>query len=69
MTFTFIHFHSPPPRAWKKIFCQLILLALGILGLLLFGLPVLRYNPFPSPHNGTSRGRAQVALSKCLLEG
>ncbi|XP_010835392.1 PREDICTED: alpha 1,3-galactosyltransferase 2 [Bison bison bison] len=31
------------PRAWKKIFCQLILLALGILGLLLFGLPVLRH--------------------------
>uniref|UniRef100_A0A4W2EC89 Uncharacterized protein n=1 Tax=Bos indicus x Bos taurus TaxID=30522 RepID=A0A4W2EC89_BOBOX len=37
------HFHSPPPRAWKKIFWQLILLALGILGLLLFGLPVLRH--------------------------
>ncbi|XDC72157.1 hypothetical protein R6Z07F_003330 [Ovis aries] len=31
------------PRAWKKIFWQLILLALGILGLLRFGLPVLRH--------------------------
>ncbi|KAM7247666.1 hypothetical protein CapIbe_001619 [Capra ibex] len=29
--------------AWKKIFRQLILLALGILGLLRFGLPVLRH--------------------------
>ncbi|XP_049731878.1 alpha-1,3-galactosyltransferase 2 isoform X3 [Elephas maximus indicus] len=30
-------------RAWKRIFWQLILLALGFLGLLLYGIPVVRY--------------------------
>lgn len=36
-----------PPRAWKRIFWWLILLALDLLGLLLFGLPAVRYNPLP----------------------
>ena len=66
------HFHPlllPTSRAWKRIFWQLILLALGGLWLLRFGLPALRYNPFPSPRNGICRGRVQVALSECPLEG
>uniref|UniRef100_H0XIV6 Alpha 1,3-galactosyltransferase 2 n=2 Tax=Otolemur garnettii TaxID=30611 RepID=H0XIV6_OTOGA len=32
-----------PSRAWKRIFWTMILLALGLLGLLLYGLPIVRY--------------------------
>ncbi|KAF0878367.1 A3LT2 galactosyltransferase, partial [Crocuta crocuta] len=34
---------SPPPRTWKRLFWRLILFALGLLGLYLYGLPVVRH--------------------------